>query len=351
MNAHARRRRRDLRTAWLYARALAREFRGSLIALAAAVLAGGLLYRHSAQPVGGLPPSPAYSFYVAWMALLGQTVISPAEPSHLDLVFGLLPLAGFVIVGEGVVRLSLLVLSRRHAEKEWMRVEASTYRDHIVLCGLGHLGFRVLQQFVAGGVPVVAIEKNAGARFLGPAKATRTPILIRDMTDDQALIDAGVPHARAIVIASNDDLANLEVALDARRMNPKIRIAMRLFDQQIASKIAAPLAVDVAFSSSALAAPTVAAMALGAKVLASFPVAGVAHVTAEVTVETGGPLAGRTLVAIEQAHGVRVLAHLTAGGGAIPSPAPGTAVAPGDVLTVHAPASRLPALTAGSRLL
>ncbi|NJL18652.1 MAG: hypothetical protein HC938_17335 [Nitrospira sp.] len=41
-----------------------------------------------------------------------------------------------------------------------------------------------------------------------------------------------------IVIATNDDMANLEVALDARRLNPKIRVLMRLYDQQIAAKIA-----------------------------------------------------------------------------------------------------------------
>ena len=86
------------------------------------------------------------------------------------------------------------------------------------------------------------------------------PILIRDMKEDQALIDAGVAHARAIIIATNEDMANLEVALDARRLNPKIRILMRMFDQQIASKIKDAFAIDHAFSSAALAAPIVAEM-------------------------------------------------------------------------------------------
>ena len=88
------------------------------------------------------------------------------------------------------------------------------------------------------------------------------PVLVRDMKEDQALIDAGVQHARTIIIATNDDMANLEVALDARRMNPKIRVIMRLFDQRIADKFKEAALIDEAFSSAALAAPMVAEMAL-----------------------------------------------------------------------------------------
>ena len=127
-----------------------------------------------------------------------------------------------------------------------------------------HLGFRVLGQLIASGTPVVAIERDTGGRFLDDARRTGVPILVRDMKDDQALLDAGIQHARAIVIATNDDMANLEVALDARRMNPKIRIIMRQFDQQIADKLREAKLIDEAFSSAALAAPAVAEMARAA---------------------------------------------------------------------------------------
>ena len=67
-------------------------------------------------------------------------------------------------------------------------------------------------------------------------------------------------RARAIIVATNDDMANLEVAMDARRLNKNVRVLLRLFDQQIAQKIAGALAIDGAFSASALAAPIIAAM-------------------------------------------------------------------------------------------
>src|SRR6202011_5071682 len=102
-----------------------------------------------------------------------------------------------------VVRLALLMVSKRQGEKEWMRVMASTYRDHIVLCGLGHLGYRVLEQLVSIGLPVVVLEKHGNSRHLTHAKELGVAVLIRDMKEDQALIDAGIKHARAVIIATN----------------------------------------------------------------------------------------------------------------------------------------------------
>lgn len=255
--------RRKLRTIYLFARRLLHEFRWTLWLLVGAVLFGGALY--AATPMhqlGGKPPDPATALFGAWMALFAQPILMPPETWYLDLLCGVYPLLGFGLVGEGIVRIGMLILSKERGEKEWMTVTASTYRDHIVLCGLGHLGFRILGQLLDADEAVVALEKDPGARFLADAKATGAPVLVRDMKEDSALVEAGVAHARVIVIATNDDMANLEVALDARRLNPKIRVIMRLFDQRMADKFKEAALIDEAFSPAALAAPIVADMAL-----------------------------------------------------------------------------------------
>src|SRR5262249_8913278 len=74
--------------------------------------------------------------------------------------------------------------------------------------------------------------------------------------------------------------------------NPRIRTAVRLFDQATASKLRDAFGFDFAFSPSALAAPTVAAMALGVRVISAFAVSGLPHVIAEVDVEPGSRFAG-----------------------------------------------------------
>jgi Trk K+ transport system NAD-binding subunit len=222
-------------------------------------------------------------------------------------------------------------------------VTASTYRDHVILCGLGHLGIRVLEQLAAAGTPTVVLEKRRGNPMLVRAREMGIPVLIRDMKEDQALIDAGIVHAHAVVIATNDDMANLEVALDARRLNPGIRVVMRLFEQQLASKIADALDVDVAFSSSSLAAPLVAAMSLRTKVLGSTLIGGVSHVVTEVVAAEGGRLTGRRVDELEGEYAAKVLALTPAGGGgAIQSPPAASAVVgAGDTLVLHAAATAI----------
>lgn len=254
---------RSLRVAVLYARALVVEFRWTLATAVVAVLVGGFLFSITPhRSLGGAKPDVLLSLYGAWSALYGQALFNPPEIWYLELLQGIYPVFGFVLLGEGVVRFALLMTSRRRGEREWMEVMASTYRDHVVLCGLGHLGSRILERLLAEGAEVVVIERDGGSRFVAEAKEKGTPILVADMRDDRVLEEAGVARARSIVAATNDDMSNLEVALDARRMNPKIRVLIRFFDQRIGAKIQHAFDIDEAFSSAALAAPIIAAKAL-----------------------------------------------------------------------------------------
>ena len=347
----AREQRRDLRTLWLYARGMLRTFRLTMLGLFALVLVGGVLFAITPHAeFGGERPPVFTALYAAWMALVGEPVLSPPAAWYLAVLDGVYPLLGLLVIGEGIVRFALLMVSREKGEAEWMKVMASTYRDHVVLCGLGHLGYRVLGQLLSTGSPVVAIENDPDARFLALAKATGIPVLVRDMKDDKALAEAGVAHARVIILATNDDMANLEAALDARRMNPRIRVVLRLYDQEIAAKIRGAFAIDAAFSSSALAAPLVAAMSLDVRVLGSYAVAGVPHVAAEVMAVPGGGLIGRKVVDVEATHAVRVLARQREGEPENATPPGGNMVIEeGDTLVIHAPSDRIGQL-AGTRL-
>jgi Trk K+ transport system NAD-binding subunit len=328
----AQRKRRDLGTIWLYVRKIVYEFRGTLGALVAVILFGALLYWITPQTaLGGHRPTWLTSLYGSWMSLFAQPIYSPPDAWYLELCAGVYPLFGVLLIGEGIVRFAMLMVSRRRGEKEWMLVKASTYRNHVVLCGLGHLGYRVLLQLVGLGRDVVAIEKDPNGRFMEAAKATGIPILIFDMKDDVALVQAGIEHASTILISTDDDLANLEVALDAKRMNPSIRIAVRMFDQAMAGKLMDTFSFEFAFSPSAIAAPTVAAMALEGRVISAFSIGGVPHVVAELPIAAGSRWAGETVAELERTSGVRVV-H----GGAAGMPVAQTRLVAGMTLVVHA---------------
>ena len=330
---------------WRYVLAILRQFRWTLAALASAVAIGTLLYRFSA-PGKDRDNSWPTSLYGGWMALVAQPLDNPPGNWPLKLMCCAYPVVGFIVLGDGVVRLSLLMLSKRRGEKEWMQVMASTCRDHVVLCGLGHLGFRVLEQLLLSRVEVVCIERHRDNRLVAQAKSMGVAVLIRDMTEDQALIDAGVKVARTIVAATNDDIANLEVALDSRRMNPKIRVVLRLFDQHLAAKVSDALTLDAAFSSASLAAPVVAGLAMGAEVISASTVAGVHCLIAEFKAEPDSVLAGQCVADVEARFKVRVLAITTSDGKSHSLPAPDVAVAANDKVVVHGAVERLFDLTA-----
>src|SRR5882724_9249747 len=100
------------------------------------------------------------------MSLFAQPPFSPPPTWYLQAVAAVYPLIGFFVIGEGIVRFALLMLSRSRGEKEWMKVKAATYRNHVVLCGLGNLGYRVLRQLYAQKQDVVVIERDERKRFL-----------------------------------------------------------------------------------------------------------------------------------------------------------------------------------------
>ena len=341
------RRRQWITTFYLYTLSMFREFRWTLYGLASAMCFGMLAY-HSHQFDSGYRLSWALSAYHSWMLLLAQ----PRDSSPPGLLLGLMamgyPVIGFILVGEGVVRLALLLSSKRAGHKEWFRIMASTFQDHIVLCGLGHLGFRVLQQLLDLKLQVVVLEKHRSSQHLTHAKELGAVVLLRDMKEDQALIDASIKSARAIIICTNDDMANLEVAMDSRRLNPNIRVIMRLFDQQIALKISDAFKIDAAFSSSTLAAPIVAALSLNATTLSSYFIGTVQHVAVEITVEPASRLIGKLISEIEMGYQARVLARTTAAGQLHSPPQPAMIIEPGDQLVVHTPSAQLATISAAA---
>lgn len=305
-----------------YTAALLVQFRATLLSLAGLVVFGAIVFCLS--PVA---PSWHAAAYASWMALFGEPIFSNTEQWYIELLVALYPLFGALLIGEGIVRFGMLMVSRRQGDAAWVRIVTSTQRNHIVVCGLGHLGFRVIEALRQRGATVVAIEKNPDARHLQKARTLNVMTIVADMKDDDALKDAGIEHAKAVVIATNDDLANIEVALDSRRLNPSIKIFMRQYDQQIAGKLSAAFEINHAFSSAALAAPLLAEQVLGMDTLAQFSLDGKSFLTRETTADRN-----ETIALLEQREPLRVL--LTEKDGAWLPVRPTDAVNPGQKLVV-----------------
>ena len=149
---------------------------------------------------------------------------------------------------------------------------------HIVVCGLGNIGFRVTEELIRQGQPVVIVERDPAGKFVSTARQLGAVVIHGDATVEQVHRQANVPSARAVVAVTSDPLANLEIALLTRELNPRQRVVVRMSDANLAKTLRDAANVKLAFSTTALAAPAFVAALFGDRVLNIFLIEG--HVLA-----------------------------------------------------------------------
>ncbi len=322
---------RSLHAQALYLRALLHRFRGTFAMLFLLVAGGGTLIwwlqRRAGSPVGF-----DHALLTAYFLLFAQVSTLP-DNGLLEFVYVVIPPLGILTVAQGLVKFALLLFARQREDKEWFIVLAQTLEDHVIVCGAGRVGFRLFEQFQKLGVPMVVIERKADAPFVTAIRDAGVPVLIEDVRSSRALEQCNLARARAIVCATDDDLANLNIALDARRLKPGIRVVMRLFDDDLVQKTREAFEVE-AFSTSALAAPALAVAALDARIQNSFEVGGRLMVIAEWP--AGSALAGRTVGELHQSERLTVLHLVRVGGASIFEPDDREPLTTGDRVTVQA---------------
>lgn len=268
---------RRARRNWLaqprYFWALASRFR---LNVAVAVLLFGcvplLFWVRYRMPDGGRIPF-GLAFHHVYFLLFGQPTLPYVDDPLLEVVTVAVPPVGIGMVVDGIVRFSYLFFAMRRSDKEWISVVSHTLKGHVVVCGAGRVGYRVATQLLALGRDLVVVEKREDAAFVQVLRDLNVPVLIDDIRCTGTLSRVNLEHASAIVAATDDDLCNLNVALDARRLNPRVRVVVRLFDDDLVTKVREGFKAD-AFSSSAVAAPALALAALDPRILHSFQLGG-----------------------------------------------------------------------------
>jgi len=108
-------------------------------------------------------------------------------------------------------------------------------RDHVIVCGVGTTGVHVVDELVAAGVPVVAIDQRATA--VQAFDGTKVLGLVGDATEDATLREAGIERCRGVVAALDDDKTNMFVVVSARQANPNARIVTRALQPSAAEKL------------------------------------------------------------------------------------------------------------------
>jgi Trk K+ transport system NAD-binding subunit len=182
-------------------------------------------------------------------------------------------------------------------------------RNHVVVCGLGTVGARVLEILTERGVAVVGIDQSDDAPGVQAAHRLRIPVVIGDSSNEETLRSAGVQRCQAMLAITDGDITNLESAMVARELNPDARITMRMFDHDLAQRVERRLGLGHSRSVSMLVAPAVAAAVANRRSQVTVPAGRRVLLLTEVTVEPGSVATGLRLGELDEAGGLRVLAR------------------------------------------
>lgn len=99
---------------------------------------------------------------------------------------------------------------------QWLEWRLSRLKGHAIVCGLGRRGAQLVQGLRAENFAVVAIEVSETNEHLAGCAARGAIVLIGDAKDAALLARAGISRADYMLIASESDRVNLEIALRAK---------------------------------------------------------------------------------------------------------------------------------------
>jgi Trk K+ transport system NAD-binding subunit len=275
------------------------------------IIIGGSLVFHLAYTLPGTDLYLSFSeaLYATFTLMFFSPEIPYPEQWYLQALFFIIPIFGLAAVADGVLRFGSALLSRQSRGQKWQVAMASTYRNHIVVCGVGKVGYRVILELRKFGKDIVAVEEQEDGRFVEKIQELEVPILIADARRRQTLLKASVDKANAIIPCTDDELTNLDIALDARELNPDIRVVLRMFDHDLAKKIEKGFDIHFAFSTSAVSAPIFAAAAMRENVKHSFYVGENLLHLSQVTIENESQLSQMTVGELEEDLNLSVVCH------------------------------------------
>ena len=285
---------------------LLREFGGPLLFFLSVIGGGGAAYHSISIAVGEPVDTLTESVYsILTMAFLQPNGEFPHSP-FLQFFYFLMPIIGLGALAQGLTDFGILLFNRRARSKEWEIAVASTLSNHHILVGLGHLGFRVIQQLHEMGEQVAVIELDPKADLTAAAQKMGVPVVSGNASREAALVDANVKRAKSVILCIQDDALNLKIALKARSLNPNVKVIIRIFDDDFADELHQQFGF-FALSGTAIAAPAFAASAAGADITNPINIEGESLSLARLAISPKSELDGKTVGQVEDHYHVSIV--------------------------------------------
>lgn len=303
------RRWRWLRAIWRDTRALLHQFRLPILAFLLVTVVGGLIYGELYRLARGVEIALIDRPYIMLQLMILETPEDAPAEWYLILFWYVLPVLFVIIVGRGAADFVRLFFNRDERRDAWREALASTYRNHVIVFGAGHVGLRVIRALVEMGVEVVVIDNDPDEGVEEVLIGSKTPLITGDGRVPGTLEKAGLPYADSFVCCTGNDHTNLEAIMRARDMNPDIRIVARVWDDQFARQIERFMHVQTVLSSSELSAPAFAGAALGIDITQTLKVHGVDYSMIRLDVKAGSFMDGQSVRTLQHSNDMDIVLY------------------------------------------
>jgi voltage-gated potassium channel len=152
------------------------------------------------------PQSPLQKFFVVTLVLGGASLIAYA----------------FTLI---IMVVSMTVEDITSGARHRRMIKAA--KNHFVLCGYGRVGSAVHKELLKRNQKVLIIEKDPSIVEKELWDDPDVLAIPGDATDESVMREAGIEHARGVIITTGDDVDNLFISLTAREIQPEIWIVTR----------------------------------------------------------------------------------------------------------------------------
>jgi Trk K+ transport system NAD-binding subunit len=201
-------------------------------------------------------------FVLSTMTTTGYGDISPGRSDvRGQFVAMLLMVAGLTFSGTFIAVLSARLADARYVATQGLR--RVTRRGHIIVCGAGNVGSRVIDQLVKLEQSVVVVETLPKPETIARSRAGEFQLLTGDASKDATLDLCNVPEAAALIALTNSDTMNLEIALGARARSETLNVVMRVQQEAFEASVRRHFGFERVYGTAALAAPVFAGLAIG----------------------------------------------------------------------------------------
>lgn len=314
----------------------------SAILIALLLLIGTILFNSFYQDTNIL-----YAFYATAVLLLGGYAdlfgqLEPVTkiPGWLQLFALSLTIIGTIFVGILYALITENLLSSKF--ELVLNRPPIPNQEHIILVGLGKVGQRVAKVLQEFKESLVAIDFNTD---FDRTNLPNIPLVIGNLSE--ALEKANFAKAKSVIITTDNEMLNLEIALTTRNLNPESHLVIGTYKSTVSYQLTRLLSHTQVIGTYTVAAEAFAGAAFGENIISLFRHNNQTILITEYQIEGIDTLNGLLISEINYGYHVMVILYQNPRESPIYLPSEDLRVTPGDRLVVLATVESLQRIERG----